>query len=150
MQHQKQIEFYEFTQKNEKSVLGSILADNSLMKHALHQKMFISFLDSKHRLIFSAMTELFNRKKEITTTELITELHSSGFLEEVGGESYVISILNDVPSVLSERNQESVQRFMIISITMSLQSVALSGKPLKDLNLVFENKVEQMKRILSS
>jgi hypothetical protein len=150
MQNQEQIEFYEFTQKNEKNVLGAILINNSLMKHALDQKMFTSFLDSKHRLIFAAMTDLFHRKEEITMDRLIMELNTNGLLDSIGGESYVKSILSDVPSILLEANQDSVQRFMIISIAMSLQSVALSCKSLKDLNLVLENKVKQLSQILPS
>jgi replicative DNA helicase len=150
MQNQNQIEFYEFTQKNEKNVLGAILVRNRLMRHALGQKMFTSFLDSRHRLIFAAMSDLFNRKEEITVERLIRELNTNGLLDNIGGESYVTSILSDAPSILSGKNQDYVQRFMIISIAMSLQSVALSDKSLKDLNAVLENKVKQLSNILPS
>src|SRR5947209_3192600 len=82
----------------EMALLGSIL----LRPEALHDIVDIISLDSfyseKHRIIFDAMMELFTKRSPIDLLSVSNKLKEKGWLDQIGGNTYLTEIVNVVPS----------------------------------------------------
>jgi replicative DNA helicase len=82
----------------EQSVLGGILLDNEGVAAALEVLKGDEFYRSNHRSIFRAVEHLFEHNQPIdliTVTELLAERKE---LENIGGATYLASLLETVPS----------------------------------------------------
>lgn len=82
----------------EMSLLGSIM----LRPEAIFDIMDIisadSFYSEKHRVIFSTMMELFQKRSPIDLLSVSSKLKEKGWLEQIGGNTYLTEIVNIVPS----------------------------------------------------
>jgi len=83
----------------EQSVLGSILK----AEQALDQVLEIidserHFHSRKHRLIFTAILELFKRNEPCDITTVSEQLSRSGDLEKIGGRVYLVDLVESVSS----------------------------------------------------
>lgn len=81
----------------ERSILGAILLDNAVCNQAielLHRDDF--FLDS-HRRIFDKMIALTERIMPIDLITLSDELRRAGEFEQIGGATYIASLIDGVP-----------------------------------------------------
>ena len=74
----------------EKSVLGAILMDQSVMLDIMEILQPEDFYRADHSLIFSAMVHLFLQTKPIDIITVTEELTSSGDITKAGGPQYVI------------------------------------------------------------
>lgn len=83
----------------EKSLLGAVLTDQSVMLDVLEILQPDDFYRTDHSIIFSAMVSLFNLSKPIDIITVTEELSSSGNLEKAGGPQYLISLTDDVQIV---------------------------------------------------
>jgi len=82
----------------EKSVLGSILVDSSaihLVAEFLHSE---HFYQRNHKLIFSAMIQLFEQQQPIDVITLKNQLQKNGTLKDAGGAPYLADLINSVPT----------------------------------------------------
>lgn len=83
---------------SEKAVLGSIM----LRKDAIHEVEDIltpdSFYAEKHKIIFQAMLELFQKNEPIDMLSLSTKLNEKKLIDNIGGNQYLAEIVNIVPS----------------------------------------------------
>ncbi|HYP29207.1 MAG TPA: replicative DNA helicase [Blastocatellia bacterium] len=82
----------------ERSILGAIMLDNSVCHQAIE---FLGrggdfFLDS-HRRIFDKMIGLTERGSVIDLITLSDELRRAGEFEQVGGATYIASLIDGVP-----------------------------------------------------
>jgi len=82
----------------ERSILGAIMLDNSVCHQAIE---FLGrggdfFLDS-HRRIFDKMISLTERGSVIDLITLSDELRRAGEFEQVGGATYIASLIDGVP-----------------------------------------------------
>ncbi|HKG22581.1 MAG TPA: replicative DNA helicase, partial [Blastocatellia bacterium] len=82
----------------ERSILGAIMLDNSVCHQAIE---FLGrggdlFLDS-HRRIFDKMIGLTERGSPIDFITLSDELRRAGEFEQVGGATYIASLIDGVP-----------------------------------------------------
>src|SRR3989344_3997539 len=82
----------------EMALLGSIM----LRPEALHDIVdTISpdcFYSEKHRIIFDTMMELFTKRSPIDLLSVSSSLKDKGWLDQVGGNTYLTEIVNVVPS----------------------------------------------------
>ncbi len=82
----------------EMALLGSIM----LRPEALHDIADIISLDSfysdKHRIIYDTMMELFNKRQPIDLLSVSARLKERGWLDQIGGNTYLTELVNIVPS----------------------------------------------------
>jgi len=83
----------------EMAVLGSILKDpeafNSIVDYFNSPE---AFYVPKHRIIFRAILNLFDRNEPSDSTTVAEELTKSNELEKIGGRSYLIDLIDGVAS----------------------------------------------------
>ena len=82
----------------EVSVLGAMLQDSNAVLRALERLTPDDFYQPEHREIFSAMAELNRNHSPIDLTTLNAELRRRGSLEGIGGSSYLIKLIQQVPT----------------------------------------------------
>ncbi len=83
----------------EQSLLGGIMQDGSSLPSALEVLKGDEFYKESHRIIFTAIQDLFERNEPVdilTVTNLLTERKQ---LESIGGASYVAALVDAMPSV---------------------------------------------------
>ncbi len=82
----------------EMALLGSIM----LRPEALYDIVDIvnqdSFYSEKHRIIFETMMELFTKRNPIDLLSVSNSLKDRGWLDQIGGNTYLTEIVNVVPS----------------------------------------------------
>lgn len=82
----------------EASLLGAILIDtDAIIKIADHISVD-DFFDAKHARIYEAMRVLYEKRSPIDVLTLADQLKGNGFLEMVGGASYLTELTNFVPT----------------------------------------------------
>ena len=81
----------------EQSVLGSILLKNKTFSTVLEIIRPDDFYISKHRIIFEAMIELFDKNEPQDLVTVTNCLKDANKLEEVGGAAYLASLTSIVP-----------------------------------------------------
>ncbi|QTE68840.1 replicative DNA helicase [Clostridiales bacterium] len=82
----------------EVSVLGAMLQDSAAVLRATEQLRPEDFYQPEHKEIFSVMMDLYLQRRPIDLVTLHTELARRGSLEGVGGNAYLMKILNSVPT----------------------------------------------------
>ncbi len=82
----------------EASLLGAILIDtDAIVKIADHIHVE-DFYDAKHARIYEALLALYERRSAIDVLTLADQLKGNGFLDMVGGASYLTELTNFVPT----------------------------------------------------
>ena len=82
----------------EKSLLGAIMIDESILPEIITMIRPADFYDEKHRVIFEAMMNLYDSHKPIDLLTLTNELKSLKKLKEIGGAAYLTELSNFVPA----------------------------------------------------
>ena len=80
-------------------MLGGILLENDALNVALEELSGDDFYSEANAKIFEAMTELFRRSQPVDHVTLREALLHSGKLASVGGDEYLLSLTNTIPSV---------------------------------------------------
>ena len=81
----------------ERSILGAILLDNSVCNQAMELMRRDDFFLDSHRRIYDKMILLSERGSSIDLITLSEELHRASEFEQVGGATYVASLIDGVP-----------------------------------------------------
>jgi replicative DNA helicase len=82
----------------EMAVLGSMLMDENAIAVAVEVLSSDSFYRDSHKKIFEAILSLYNSNKAVDLITLTDELKRNGTLEEIGGASFLTSVVNSVPT----------------------------------------------------
>lgn len=82
----------------EQSLLGGILIDNDGLPQALEILKGDEFYKDAHRVVFSAIQELFERNEPVDLVTIASLLAEKNKLEAVGGATYLASLVETVPS----------------------------------------------------
>jgi len=82
----------------ERFLLGAILLDNNSLSKAIELLKPEDFYHLSHRKIYQAMIRLFERNEVIDLVTLPQELERREELESVGGVSYLMALLEAVPT----------------------------------------------------
>ncbi len=84
------------------SVLGSILLDGMNVMDKISDTLSRDdFYKGEHKIIFETMLELFSGRKPIDFLSVSTMLKEKGVFDEIGGNSYLTSLVNSVPTASS-------------------------------------------------
>lgn len=82
----------------EQSVLGAMILDKTSIAQAAEVLRGEDFYRENHKLIFSAIVELYQRDIPVDMITIIEHLRSTEQLEGVGGITYITELGNSVPS----------------------------------------------------
>jgi len=82
----------------EQSILGSLMLDKEAIVKIADFLLPADFYKDKHQTIFEAMLSLYENRDPIDVLSISNKLDEIGKLEEVGGSSYIASLVNMVPS----------------------------------------------------
>jgi replicative DNA helicase len=83
--------------ESERSILGAILLDNAVCHQAMELVRREEFFLESHRKIYEKMIALAERASPIDLVTLTDELRRSGEFEQVGGATYIASLIDGVP-----------------------------------------------------
>jgi replicative DNA helicase len=114
---------------SERALLGSIM----LRPEAIHEIMDIiraeAFYAEKHRIIFQAMGELFQKNEPIDLLTLSARLTEKNQLEQIGGTGYLTELVNLVPSSANaEHYAEIVQKkYIMRQLIEASEHISLLG-----------------------
>src|SRR5713101_8218456 len=81
----------------ERSILGAILLDNAVCNQAIELMRRDDFFLDSHRRIFDKMVVLTERLMPIDLITLTEELRRAGEFEQIGGATYIASLIDGVP-----------------------------------------------------
>jgi replicative DNA helicase len=82
----------------EMALLGSIMLRPEVLHDVADVVNLDSFYSDKHRIIFGAMTELFSKRSPIDLLSVSARLTEKGWLDQIGGNTYLTELVNVVPS----------------------------------------------------
>jgi len=131
----------------EQSILGAILLDNEALLKALDITTIEDFYRNSHRKIFTAMLELFDRNEAIDLITLTDHLKMRNQLDEIGGVSYLTTLVNTVPTSANIRHhcrivrEKALMRGLVTSVTEIAVMVYEENLPADDLVDAAEKKI---------
>ncbi|HEY4505539.1 MAG TPA: replicative DNA helicase, partial [Candidatus Paceibacterota bacterium] len=82
----------------EMALLGSIMLRPEALFDITDQITPDSFYSEKHRIIYETMMELHTKRSPIDLLTVSTRLKEKGWLDQIGGNTYLTEIVNVVPS----------------------------------------------------
>lgn len=82
----------------EASVLGALLIDNQKLSKVAEILKYTDFYERRHQVIFQAMIGITNRGEDLDVLTLCNSLSKNGYLDLVGGASYLTELTNYVPT----------------------------------------------------
>ncbi|MEF3692490.1 MAG: replicative DNA helicase [Candidatus Moraniibacteriota bacterium] len=82
----------------EQSILGSLMLDKDAIVKIADFLLPIDFYQDKHKTIFETMLALYENREPIDVLSISNKLDETNRLEDVGGSSYIASLVNIVPS----------------------------------------------------
>lgn len=121
----------------EQSVLGAIFIDESKLVFVREYIDAKDFFKYAHQLIFQAMVALSERGDAIDATTLRNYLDAQGDLQNIGGISYLVEIINSVPTSANAEYyakivaEKSSLRKLIASLTETINQ-AYEGSDASD------------------
>jgi replicative DNA helicase len=130
----------------ERSILGAILLDNADCNQAIELLRRDDFVHDAHRRIFDKMVALTERLMPIDLITLGDELRRAGEFEQIGGATYIASLIDGVPRTDTIEpyaklvKQKSMLRKLI---SASQQIVSLAFEEEDDADVIID-KAEQL------
>jgi len=82
----------------ERSVLGAIILENQSIYEILDKLSREDFYAENHKILFDRVTELISSSHAVDLLILKEDLTRTGELEQIGGISYIASLIDSVPS----------------------------------------------------
>lgn len=92
------------SQEAEEAVLGSLLIDPDALYEVSNFLRPEAFYRTANKWIYESILSLSERREPLDFVTLTEELRRREQLEEVGGEAYVIGLINAVPTAINARN----------------------------------------------
>lgn len=82
----------------EKSLLGAIMISDGILPEILMLLKPDDFYDERHRIIYSAMSNLYDDHKPVDLLTLTSELKATKQLKNIGGGKYLTELSNFTPA----------------------------------------------------
>ncbi|MDB5184471.1 MAG: Replicative helicase [Candidatus Saccharibacteria bacterium] len=82
----------------EASLLGAILIDTDAVVKIADALDATDFFEARHQKIYGAMIKLYERREALDVLTLADQLKNDGYLDMVGGPSYLTELTNFVPT----------------------------------------------------
>ncbi len=80
------------------ALLGSVMLRPDALYDISEIVTADSFYSEKHRIIFETMMELLSKRSPIDLLSISSKLSEKGWLDQIGGNTYLTEIVNSVPS----------------------------------------------------
>ena len=106
----------------ERSLLGALLIDGSLLTRVMEHVVPEDFASEPHRLVYEACLALSDRKEAVDLVMVESELERNGRLARAGGTAYLASLLDNVPDVESVDSYARLVREAALRRQLILQS----------------------------
>jgi replicative DNA helicase len=123
----------------EASLLGAILIDPDALVKVADTIATEDFFDARHQRIYEAITTLYEKRSPIDVLTLADQLKTNGFLDSIGGPSYLTELTNFVPTAAHAEQyadivaQKAVRRRMI-KASQEIVSLGFDeSKPMREL-----------------
>ena len=103
----------------EKSLLGAVMLDENVLPEIITIIRPTDFYEERHRIIFEAMSNLYDSHRPIDLLTITAELKSLKKLKEIGGAPYLTELSNFVPAASHAKayaeiiRKASIQRKLI-------------------------------------
>lgn len=125
----------------EEAVLGSLLIDPDAIYDVSSFLRPEAFYKAQNRWIYEAIVALNERREPIDFITLIEELRRRERLEELGGEAYVIGLINAVPTSVNARSygrlvEAAATRRKMITAAGTIANLAYDEA--EDINVVID------------
>ena len=123
----------------EASLLGAILIDTDAIVKIADQITTLDFYDQRHARIYEAIVALYEKRSPIDVLTLADQLKGAGFLDMVGGPSYLTELTNYVPTAshveqYAEIVAQKALRRRLINASSDMAELGLDeSKDLKEL-----------------
>jgi replicative DNA helicase len=92
----------------EAALLGSMLLEEDAIAAALELVDENCFYKNTHRNVFSSIINLYNNNKAVDLITLTDELKRQGALDQIGGVSFLTSLVNSVPTAANVQHYASI------------------------------------------
>lgn len=134
----------------EASVLGAMMLEKEAAPKAFEVLKAEHFYSPKNKLIFEAMTSLFEANEPIDTVSVYEELKKSSRLEDVGGAVYISQLAQDISSAanIEYHSRIILEKWILrqlISTSFNIANSAYEGsEDVLDLMDIAESKIFQI------
>lgn len=112
----------------EQSVIGAILLENDALLKALEIISGEDFYRESHRKIFSAVLELFEKSEAIDIITITEILSKKNALEEVGGVSYLSSLVSQIPTAANVKYHSKIIKEKAILRSLLRSATDIAGR----------------------
>jgi len=115
----------------ERAVLGAVLLDPGAMLHIIEKLRAAEFYLESHRIVFQACLDLHEKGEAADLVTVRNNLTEQGRLEQVGGASYLASLVDALPDVANVVHyaeivhDKSVKRQLIAAAQRILSTCSL-------------------------
>jgi len=92
----------------EESLLSGILIDNNTLLEVIDIISPEDFYRSAHQKIFSGIVELFSKNEPVDLVTLTNALKERGNLEEIGGATYLATLVDTVPLAVNAKHYAKI------------------------------------------
>lgn len=113
----------------EMCVLGSLMLDKDAFSHVIDILKPDCFYKDQHRQIYEAMQELFEKREPIDVLSISNRLREKKTLDDVGGVSYLTSLVNAVPTASNIVHYAQIvhRKYVLRSIISASQEIGQLG-----------------------
>ena len=118
----------------EKAVLGNILMNNESLSAVLSIVSPEAFYKEAHKKIIAKMATLINKGTPTDVVTLSDALQNDGMLEEVGGASYISTLMDGVPKSLNVEFYASIikRNFLLRQLILWSTNICISSYEQKE------------------
>jgi replicative DNA helicase len=131
----------------ERSILGSMLRDNTVIDDVVNIVRADSFYEDAHQKIFSAIVGLHNRSHPVDLVTLGEELIQLKQVEDIGGLAYLADLWNTTPTAANAEyyarivRDRAMVRNLIHASTEILRDAYEQGQPAEEMLGTAERKI---------
>ena len=123
----------------EQSLLGSLLLDKNAMVSVGDKIRAEDFYKDAHRVIFTAIADLFGAREPIDILSLASKLEDRKQLEQIGGRTYLVTLSNIVPTAAHVDNYAN-----IVSKKATLRRLVEAASQITSLGFTQDGDVEKL------
>lgn len=124
----------------EMSVLGSMMLEKEAILKVIELLQEEDFYRDAHREIYKAICRLYDKGEPIDLVTLANELTREGILEQIGGATYLTTLLNTVPTAANVEYYAKIvkEKSMLRSLINASTQIIQMGYEEGDANIVID------------
>lgn len=125
----------------EMAVLGAMLLDEGVIPEVIEVVQPADFYKTEHGIIFTSISDLFDKRKKADILTVAEDLSRKKFLEKVGGATHLATLADFVPTASNAAyyarivKEKSILRFLIQN---SNQILSLAYKEEEEVNSILD------------